>query len=153
MLSLVHMPAGRNPPFPALWHWKRFNPFPFKHTRASPPPSGKPQPPPAPAAAARTAEYENPPTNPYVPPNPFVGADAYIGPRSMHRFYGNLRRMRNCPTGRCGHRPLHPPAPNFRALRVQNPLRAEGKCGMIQKSGHVCHPPDEGALLPGAKRP
>ena len=35
----------RNPPFPLLWHWKRFNPFPFKHTRASPPPSGKPHPP------------------------------------------------------------------------------------------------------------
>ena len=33
------------PPFPLLWHWKRFNPFPFKHTRASPPPSGKPHPP------------------------------------------------------------------------------------------------------------
>ena len=31
---------GRNPPFPLLWHWKRFDPFLFKHTRASPPPSG-----------------------------------------------------------------------------------------------------------------
>ena len=29
------------PPFPLLWHWKRFNPFPFKHTRASPPPLGE----------------------------------------------------------------------------------------------------------------
>ena len=27
-------------------------------------------------------------------------------PGRMHRFYGNLRRIRNFPTGRCGHRPL-----------------------------------------------
>ena len=25
----------------------------------------------------------------------------------MHRFYGSLRRIRNFPTGRCRHRPLH----------------------------------------------
>ena len=36
----------------------------------------------------------------------FVGADAHIGPRSAHRFYENLRRIRRFPTGRCGHRPL-----------------------------------------------
>ena len=36
----------------------------------------------------------------------FVGADAHIGPRSAHRFYENLRRIRWFPTGRCGHRPL-----------------------------------------------
>ena len=35
-----------------------------------------------------------------------VGADAHIGPRSAHRLYGNLRRIRWFPTGRCGHRPL-----------------------------------------------
>ena len=35
-----------------------------------------------------------------------VGADAYIGPRSMYHFNGNLRRIRRFPTGRCGHRPL-----------------------------------------------
>ena len=35
-----------------------------------------------------------------------VGADAYIGPRSVHRFNGNLRRIRWFPMGRCGHRPL-----------------------------------------------
>jgi len=27
-------------------------------------------------------------------------------PGRMHQFYGNLRRIRGCPTGRCGHRPL-----------------------------------------------
>ena len=27
-------------------------------------------------------------------------------PGRMHRFCGNLRRIRNFPTGRCGHRPL-----------------------------------------------
>ncbi len=27
-------------------------------------------------------------------------------PGRMHRFYENLRRIRNFPTGRCGHRPL-----------------------------------------------
>ena len=27
-------------------------------------------------------------------------------PGRMHRFYGNLRRIRNFPVGRCGHRPL-----------------------------------------------
>ena len=27
-------------------------------------------------------------------------------PGRMHRFYGNLRRIRNFPNGRCGHRPL-----------------------------------------------
>ena len=27
-------------------------------------------------------------------------------PGRMHRFYGNLRRIRNFPMGRCGHRPL-----------------------------------------------
>ena len=26
----------------------------------------------------------------------FVGADAHIGPRSAHRFHGNLRRIRRC---------------------------------------------------------
>jgi Uncharacterized protein conserved in bacteria len=36
-----------------------------------------------------------------------VGADAHIGPAELHRFYGNLRRIRNFPMGRCGHRPLH----------------------------------------------
>ena len=35
-----------------------------------------------------------------------VGADAHIGPRRMHRFYGNLRRIRNFQAGRCRHRPL-----------------------------------------------
>ena len=114
---------GRNPPFPLLWHWKRFDPFPFKHTRASPPPSGKPHPPPAPAAAARTAEYENPPTNPYVPPNPFVGADAYIGPRSMHRFYGNLRRMRNCPLRRPPPQPAPPNTKIPRRIRMYPQIR------------------------------
>jgi len=29
-----------------------------------------------------------------------------IGPRSTDRFYENLRRIRDYPTGRCGHRPL-----------------------------------------------
>ena len=27
-------------------------------------------------------------------------------PGRLHRFYGNLRRIRNFPAGRCGHRPL-----------------------------------------------
>ena len=30
----------------------------------------------------------------------------HIGPRRMHCFYGNLRRICDCPAGRCGHRPL-----------------------------------------------
>ena len=37
----------------------------------------------------------------------------------MHRFYGYLRRIRNFPTGRCGHRPLqmlYTPRQNFWAL-------------------------------------
>ena len=29
-----------------------------------------------------------------------------IGPRRLHCFYRNLRRIRNFPTGRCRHRPL-----------------------------------------------
>ena len=28
-------------------------------------------------------------------------------PGSLHRFSENLRRIRGCPAGRCGHRPLH----------------------------------------------
>ena len=31
-------------------------------------------------------------------------------PGRLHRFYGNLRRIRNFPTGRCRHRPLQPNA-------------------------------------------
>ena len=31
----------------------------------------------------------------------------HIGPRSVHRFYDNLRRICSFPMGRCRHRPLH----------------------------------------------
>ena len=31
----------------------------------------------------------------------------HFGPRSVHRFYDNLRRICSFPTGRCRHRPLH----------------------------------------------
>ena len=40
-----------------------------------------------------------------------VGADAHIGPRRMHRFYENPRRIRSCRMGRCRHRPLHAAPP------------------------------------------
>ena len=46
------------------------------------------------------------PANPDVPAHVVVGADAHIGPRRMQCFYGNLRRIRNCLKGRCGHQPL-----------------------------------------------
>ena len=97
MLSLVYMPEGGTPLFRCYGTGNVLILSPSSTPGLPRPPRGSPTPL-APAAAARTAEYENPPTNPYVPPNPFVGADAYIGPRSLHRFYGNLRRMRNCPT-------------------------------------------------------
>ena len=35
-----------------------------------------------------------------------VGVDAYIDPAECTVFYGNPRRIRDCQTGRCGHRPL-----------------------------------------------
>ena len=49
----------------------------------------------------------------------------HIGPRSAHRFYENLRRIRRFPTGRCGHRPLQ--------AAVQNRLRSNG-CGVAAKA-------------------
>ena len=35
-----------------------------------------------------------------------VGADDSVRPQNT-AFFGNLRRIRNFPEGRCGHRPLH----------------------------------------------
>ena len=36
----------------------------------------------------------------------FVGVDAYIDPAECTCFFEKLRRIRWCPVGRCGHRPL-----------------------------------------------
>ena len=69
-------------------------------------------------------------------------------PGRMHRFYGNLRRIRNFPTGRCRHRPLQSnrkmptdspkdfrfsPLPTARPLRrsAPAPLR-KGSLGAVQ---------------------
>ena len=64
------------------------------------------------------------PANSYAPAYSSVGADAHIGPAVCTVFYGNLRRIRRCPMGRCGHRPLqidlgvHTDSPeNFRIRR------------------------------------
>ena len=85
--------------------------------------------------------------NPYALPNTFVGADAHIGPAELHRFYENLRRIRNCLTGRCGHRPLQSkegayefaaklqPAVVFRAGgQSRPPLQASWKRCIIKHS-------------------
>ena len=43
------------------------------------------------------------------PRSPLLGRTS-LSARRMYRFYGNLRRIRDFPAGRCGHRPLQPNA-------------------------------------------
>ena len=85
-----------------------------------------------------------------------VGADAYIGPRSVHRFNGTLRRIRWFPTGRCGHRPLQgavhernwPSIPKMSRTKIRCQLSAT-VCGTLagtesdRKS--LCLAPEQGA--------